>query len=321
MKITGLFILILTIHFQSFAQSATDRKILVAKEDSLKVHAFRIIRGINAADRLKADSLFTKAFVRALKIPHSFNYRFDSLETISQLYAPDSTFRIFTWQMVINENVIRQHGAIQMKTADGSLKLFPLIDKSDVTKNMGDTIGNNLGWMGAVYYKLIGTKHLNHSYYTLLGYDENNIRSNKKIIEVLDFKDGQPVFGGRYFNTAENNLIPKNIARYVMEYKREAGPRLTFDTELNMIIMEHLHSPSNEPNKKWTLIPDGDYEGFKWVNGKWNYISKVFNQVTPENEPPTPKLIRDAEGNVDESKLAGAEEEKPAPKKPPKKKD
>ncbi len=92
-----------------------------------------------------------------------------------------------------------------------------------------------------------------------------------------------------------------------------------------MIIMEHLHSPSNEPNKKWTLIPDGDYEGFKWDNGKWNYVSKVFNLITPENEPPTPRLIRDAEGNVDESKLAGAEEELPVttPKKvkPPKKKD
>jgi D-glycero-alpha-D-manno-heptose-7-phosphate kinase len=44
--------------------------------------------------------------------------------------------------------------------------------------------------MGAVYYKIIGTKHLDQKYYTLLGYDENNIRSNKKIIEVLSFKDG-----------------------------------------------------------------------------------------------------------------------------------
>jgi hypothetical protein len=325
MKTTGLFALVFFLSLNSFSQNASSRRELAQKEDSLKVHALKIIRGINASDRFKADSIFTKAFVRALKIPYSFNHRFDSLITISKLYAPDSSFRIFTWQMVINENVIRQHGAIQMKTSDGSLKLFPLIDKSDVTKNMADTIGNNFGWMGAVYYKIIATKHASHTYYTLLGYDENNIRSNKKIIEVLDFADGKPVFGNRVFNMAGNTDIPKTIARYVMEYKREAGPRLTFDPELNMIIMEHLHSPSNEPNKKWTLIPDGDYEGFKWNNGQWNYVSKVFNLITPENEPPTPRLIRDAEGNVDESKLAGAEEEPPvtAPKKvkPPKKKD
>ncbi|MEO6584100.1 MAG: hypothetical protein ABIO05_07235, partial [Ferruginibacter sp.] len=130
--------------------------------------------------------------------------------------------------------------------------------------------------------------------------------------------------GGHFFNTADNVAVPKNIARYLLEYKREAGPRLTFDEELNMIIMEHLISPTNEPNKKWTLIPDGDYEGFKWENGKWNYITKVFNQVTPENQPPTPKLIRDAQGNVDESKMKGVDDEVPdAPvkKKKPGKKD
>lgn len=310
MKFTGAFFLILFLQFNSFSQlSQADRFNIARKEDSLKLQSLKIIQGINSSDRLKADSLFTKAFVRALKMPYSFNYRFDSLETISQLYAPDSSFRIFTWQMVINDNVIRQHGAIQLKTRDGSLKLFPLIDKSDVTTDITDTIGNNFGWMGAVYYKIIETKYQGNSFYTLLGYDENNIRSNKKVIEVLNFKEGQPVFGGRYFSVADNNLVLKSIARYVMEFKKQASPRLTYDDELNMIIMEHLISQSNEPNKKWTLVGDGDYEGFKWINGKWTYISKIFNQVTPENQPPTPKLIRDAEGNVDETKLAGAEDE------------
>lgn len=313
MKFTGFSILLLC-SLVSFAQlSGNNIKQLSVKEDSLKIFSYKIINGISAMERLKADSLFTRAFVRALKVPHSFNYRFDSLQTISKLYPADSSFRIFTWQMVINENVIRQHGALQMKTADGSLKLFPLIDKSDVTTNFSDTIGNNLGWMGAVYYKLILTTHNGQVYYTLLGYDENNIRSNKKIIEVLQFKDGQPIFGGRFFNTSESADLPKNLSRFVLEYKRATSPRLTFDEELNMIVVEHLISPSNEPAKKYTLIPDGDYEGFKWKDGQWNYVTKIFTLVTPENQPPTPQLIRDAEGNVDETKVAGYQpEEKPA---------
>lgn len=57
--------------------------------------------------------------------------------------------------MVVSENLTRQHGAIQMKTADGSLKIFPLIDKSDVTQNIIDTAANNKGWIGAVYYRII----------------------------------------------------------------------------------------------------------------------------------------------------------------------
>ena len=126
--------------------------VLSKKEDSLKKPALEIIRGKQASQRFLADSQFTKIFVRALAVKHSFAYPFDSLETISKLYAPDSSFRIFTWQMLINDNVIRQHGAIQMHTGDGSLKLFPLIDKSDICVNPTDTIAANKGWMGAVYY-------------------------------------------------------------------------------------------------------------------------------------------------------------------------
>lgn len=264
---------------------------LTRREDSLKKPAYSLIQGTRASDRFRADSQFTKSLVRALAVQHSFHYPFDSLETISRLYAPDSSFRIFTWQMVINENIIRQHGAIQMRTTDGSLKLFPLIDKSDISTNPADTVADNKGWMGAVYYKIIQKENSGKKYYTLLGFDDNNIRSTKKVIEVLSFNDGRPVFGGRYFSIPNQNVYTRNAARYIMEFSKDASPRLTYDAELDMIIMEHLVSNSGDPNKKWTLIPDGDYEGFRWQNGKWNYVNKIFNQVTPENQPPVPNPL------------------------------
>jgi hypothetical protein len=295
--------------------SAADRISLQKKEDSLKNYSLKIVNGINASDRLNADSIFTRVFVRALRISHSFNYAFDSLN-ISKLVSPDSSFRIFTWQMVINENAVRQHGAIQVRTADGSLKLFGLIDKSDITKNPTDTVGNQNGWMGAVYYKLIRTTYKEHPYYTLLGFDENNIRSNKKVIEVLDFVNGQPVFGGRYFVLENANVYTKDLSRYYMEFKKEATAKLNYDDDLNMIIMEHLVSETNEPNKKWTYIPDGDYEGFKWINGKWAYVSKVFNEITPEGKEPVPAPIRDVKGNIDDSKLKGRNEDDDPAQKP-----
>ena len=178
----GTFFVVNVLNAQQI--SSTDLTDLQQKEDSMKAPALQIIQGRNVSDRFYADSNFTRTFIRALKTPYSFKYPFDSLITISTLYAPDSSFRIFTWQMVINENIVRQHGAIQMNTKGGSLKLFPLIDKSDVTENIADTIGNNFGWMGAVYYKIILTRYNNHPYYTLLGYDANNIRSDKKVIEL-----------------------------------------------------------------------------------------------------------------------------------------
>jgi hypothetical protein len=276
---------------------------LQQKEDSLKKYSIDLIQAINAENRFKADSLFTRMLVRALKTPGSFYYPFDSLETISKLYPPDSSFRIFTWQMVINDNIIRQHGAIQMKTTDGSLKLFPLIDKSDVTINAVDTVGNNKGWIGAVYYKIIQTKSGSRNYYTLLGYDENNIRSTRKIIEVLNFVNDEPEFGGRYFSFENDAVKLPPVSRYIMEYKKATGARLTYDENLSMIVFEHLQSESNEPKKKWTLIPDGDYEGFKWGNNQWVHIEKVFTQVTPEGKEPVPSPLKDNQGNLQEDKL------------------
>jgi hypothetical protein len=305
MKNIAISLLLLISLSTSVAQkiSVNDDDFFANKEDSLKYFANRLIQGINAADRFKADSNFTKMFVRALKAKNSFHYPFDSLVTISKLYAPDSSFRIFTWQMVINENIIRQHGAIQMNTKDGTLQLYPLIDKSDVTVNQTDTVGNNLGWMGAVYYKIIETNSNNQNYYTLLGYDENNIRSTKKVIEVLNFSTGEPQFGGRFFSFENDSIRKPTQSRLILEFKKSAGARLHYDEDQNMIIYEHLESESNEPKKKWTLIPDGDYEGFTWKNGKWVHIEKVFTYKTPEGKEPVPMPVRDEKGKINEEKL------------------
>lgn len=316
MKKLFLFLpLLLVFSFVSAQRiSKADQKFLQQKEDSLKKYAVKLIQGINPADRFNADSTFTKMLVRALKTPHSFYYTFDSLETISRLYAPDSSFRIFTWQMVINDNVIRQHGAIQMRTYDGTLKLFPLIDKSDVTIKLNDTVGNNKGWIGAVYYKIIQKKAGSQDYYTLLGFDENNIRSNKKLIEVLHFDGEEPIFGGRFFSFEEDSVFKTSIGRYIMEYKKEDGPKLNYDEEMDMIIVEHLISETNEPNKKWTYVGDGDYEGFKWKGGKWVHIEKIFNQVTPLGQMPVPNPT--GGGKFDDKFPSEAPAEKPAtPKK------
>ncbi len=283
--------------------SPSEIKALEQNEDSLVPIANKITQGRDVEERFAADSMFTRMFVHALQTKNSFFYPFDSLQSIAQVVPPDSSFRIFTWQLVINGEIIRQHGAIQMKTPDGSLKLFPLIDKSDQIQNLDDTITSNLAWIGALYYKIIEEKTFGKKYYTLLGFDDNNLSSDRKFIEVLTFPGGRPVFGGPFFSFQTSSLHPKPIARYIMEYKKNAAPRLTFDKGLDIILFEHLISETGEVKKKYTYIPDGDYEGLKWKDGKWVHIEKVFNQVTPEGQEPVPAPILDSKGNIDESKL------------------
>ena len=68
------------------------------REDTIKQFAYNIVNAETPESRFRADSQFIRSLVKVLKLPYSFYYSFDSLQTISRLYAPDSSFRIFTWQ-------------------------------------------------------------------------------------------------------------------------------------------------------------------------------------------------------------------------------
>jgi len=134
--------------------SEANLKRLQKMEDSIKPFAADIVTADEWIDRFRADSFFTRGFVRALLIPNSFYYNFDSLP-ISKLLAPDSSFKLFTWQVMKDFSYYRQRGAIQMRTEDGSLKLFPLFDVSDFTSYPNDSVRDNRHWIGAIYYKII----------------------------------------------------------------------------------------------------------------------------------------------------------------------
>jgi hypothetical protein len=277
-----------------------DVKSLRQKEDSLATFSFDIIKNEDPVIRMRSDSNFTRTLVRALRIPYSFDFPFDSLLTISKLVAPDSSFRIFTWQLVKDETYCRQKGFIQMKTSDGNLKLYPLRDVSEFTENPTDTIANHGGWIGSVYYNMITKEYQGKKFYTLLGYDENNERTTRKWIDILHFDtEHQPVFGLQNgFSYAEDSLPANPKNRILIEYKKDARARIQFDEEMDMILFDHLISESNEPNKKYTLIPDGDYEGFVWKNGKWVHVNKVFTQKLQDGQAPVPMPANNSENKL-----------------------
>lgn len=221
-----------------------------------------------------------------------------------------------------------------MKTADGSLKLFPLIDMSEFFENPVDSLRPHTEWVGAIYYNIVKKVHDNKSYYTLFGYDENNFRSTRKWMEVLTFNDrGAPQFGGRYFVYPQDGIKPAQPAfRFLLEYKKDGGARINYDPELDLVVFDHLVSEAKDNTKKYTLVPDGDFEGFRWKNGQWVYVEKIFDFKLQDGQFPTEKPLRDASGNIDEAKLIEQskknmelnkqkqETKKPPPQKKPEKK-
>ena len=297
-------IIILSVFIKTNAQSYAQN--LVQKEDSLKYHGNIIVNGEFAEQRFRADSHFTRMLVRALQIPRSFYHPFDSVQTISKLYSPDSMFRIFTWQLSKDENTFRRHGAIQMNTKDGSLKLYPLIDRSSLIINQADTITNNEWWIGAIYYKILLHKIVDRNYYTLLGYDENNRLSTRKIIEILSFDAmNRPVFGSNIFDFSMDKTQKNTQSRYWIEYKKDAQASIKFDQELDLLIYDHLISETNEIDRKETYVPDGDYEAFKWTNGKWLHIEKPFDYKLEDGQAPVIKPVTESKIPVKKSGKKG----------------
>jgi hypothetical protein len=284
--------------------SSADRKLLQRKEDTLKSLSRNIILDSLTAGRMISDSQFVKTLVRTLLIKNSFYYPLDSVRGVSKLYAPDTSFRIITWNISYDDYWHRQRGVIQFKPINGVSKFIPLLDYSEFTKGAGDSIRSNRNWIGAVYYNIVKTQFKGKNYYTLFGIDYNTLRSNKKWIEVLSFNErNEPVFGGPYFNF-EKDSIPKPPAyRYSIEYKKDASTLVNFIPEENKILVDHLISESDEPENKWTLIPDGDYEGFKWENGKWVHIEKVFTFKLQDGQAPVGEQLMDNRGNKNEEKL------------------
>ena len=304
--------------------SPADKKKLKAKEDTLQQYARYLITDTLTEDRMISDSIFTRTLVRALQIKNSFWYPFDSIKGISKLYAPDSLFRIFTWGMQYDEYYSRQKGAIQMRTKDGSLKLIPLRDVSEFTDNAMDSVRSKSNWIGAIYYNIIKTQHKGKNFYTLFGIDYNSIRSTKKWIEVLTFNEkNEAVFGGPLFSYEQDSLKKAPQYRFGLEYKKDARVLVNYIEEVNMILVDHLVSENDEPENAWTMVPDGDNEGFKWDNGKWVHVDKAFDfkidmkGVDPYlGKPPVGEPILDNKGNKNEQKLQDKSDKNKSKEKP-----
>ncbi|MBS1660702.1 MAG: hypothetical protein JST68_06585 [Bacteroidetes bacterium] len=285
----------------TYAQKKEFRK----REDSLKVWADSIVNGETASGRFRADSQFIRLLVRALKVPYSFNFPFDSLQTISHLYSPDSSFRIFTWQYKKDNFLYLQEGCIQMRQADGSLKLFPLFDVSMFTTKPLDSVRNRRNWIGAIYYKIIEKSWQGQKYYTMLGFDDFSETSNKKWMEVLTFDaNGEPQFGGPFFSFKDDSVRKPVQYRFNIEYKKEAGTRFNYDPEMDMVVYDHLTPEGDQPQKKDTYIPDGDFEAFQWKNGQWLHVEKqLFTYKLKDGDFPMEQKMLDDMGNSNEAKL------------------
>ncbi|MBA3827494.1 MAG: hypothetical protein H0X33_01015 [Taibaiella sp.] len=256
--------------------SPEGRDVMHAMEDSLVLTADSMYHAFIPDERQEYSQRFIKQLVKALKTPFSYTYSFDKLKDVINIIGPDdNSFRILNWNISTTPVTRRYYGAIQMPGEQ--LKLYPLVDyTNELGRTVADSALANGKWFGALYYKILTHDAGGQKVYTLFGLNAASAISNKKVMDPLTFTEHGPVFGAQIFNVTSENVPGQKVYRFILEYKKEVQVSMNWDDELKCVFFDKLVSQVNDPNRKYTYVPSGQYDGFKWEEEQWKYIKDLI---------------------------------------------
>lgn len=225
----------------------------------------RMIQSGDEEERLTSGYHFIKHMNYALRVGGSYDFKFDSLKSISIIYAPDNAFRIITWNLVLNNGRFHYYGVVQpnpelrkkIKDTSNIRPFYPLIDRSALIKNAMDTTLDQNFWWGATYYKIVLYQYKKQTRYLLFGWNGHTAMSNKKVVDVLTFEKNKPVFGKPIFDIG----LPKVASRMVFEFSNDATMTLRYEEKKGYLIYESVvPTRPQDYGHPETYLPDGSYD-------------------------------------------------------------
>ena len=242
--------------------------------------------------KVRLNTLFTEKLKTLLTNHHTLTCDLSSLKSVSILTDPEKKFRIYTWPLELGGDNYDYFGFTQykIKKRDETVVVTELQNAIFDKVIRDDKTYKADSWRGGLFYKIIAPKKRNNKYYMLLGWDGNNSRSSKKLIEVLSFsRKGEPKFGAPIirFDPVDQKKI-KFVTKYRIEFEfsSKVAMMLNYDENLEMIIFDHL-SPSNKHLRsvKSTYIPDFTYDALIYKSGKWYMKRKIEARNKKSTKP------------------------------------
>lgn len=264
---------------RSFAQGGItprDLEKLQIMEDSMLKTVDSMYEAFIPDTHIGYSERFIRQLVKTLKIPNSYQYPFDKLkEKISIISPDDGAFRIFNWSVDMSAIFRRYYGAIQMPQEN--LKLYGLSDYSEqLGKGAEDSILTGGKWFGALYYRIMTNEVEGRKVYTCFGFTAANALSNKKVLDPLIINDNSVTFGAPIFGIGSKNFAGQRINRFILEYKKGVQVGMNWDDEKKVIVFDDLTSQVNDPNRKYTYVPSGQYNAFMWLNDMWTVRTNII---------------------------------------------
>ena len=217
--------------------------------------------------KLQANAELIDEMYQLISHKKSLRYTFTKLDHISILEPKDKQFRIITWALQYENQLVQYFGFIHYYDKKQRAQVVHrLRDRSHLQENVEIKTFKTDNWFGALYYELIENEYNDRTYYTLLAWDGNDSKTNKKIIDVLWFDNKKtPLFGAPLF-VSKSGI--KN--RYVMEFNELASVTLEYKAKSGIILFDDLQPVDGESTRiKSAIVPTLNYNGFMFKKGKW----------------------------------------------------
>ncbi len=231
-------------------------------------------------DRLYSDTVTEKQPVNeqilkimpeALSSDGAMDHSWGRLNRIGVITSEDNRMRVFTWHLPEDPDTYHYYGYIQVAQRRGGVKVYPLVDNQQKQRGVCNLDQSTGKWYGKLYYNIVMTSVRRKSYYTLLGMDFNDSRSNIKTVEVLMLQRNRPVFARQMFFNGRDR-----VDRVVLEYSDQVAMTVRYDPGLEMIAFDHLvpFHPVYENNFEF-YGPDGSFDGLEFSEGSWIYREDI----------------------------------------------
>ena len=265
--------------FFSWGQNTSDYETLQRMESELMKKLIEVRSFKDRSEQITPNNEFEALLRQALAYDAAFTYPFDSLgRMMGTIKSPDNAFRLFNWNLEYGEHEEQKYHCLVMKKdpRKDEYIIIELIDKSaKASYQVEFEAQTQKDWYGCLYYKIIPMEKMGGTIYTLLGWDGNNMMSNKKIIESMQFnRTDQIKFGQAIFKSEDD----KTKRRVIFEYTKQSVMSLKYQQtkKQEMIIFDHLSptSPNLEGMKSW-YVPDLSFDAYVLENGKWVFVPDV----------------------------------------------
>lgn len=263
-----LFNLILSL---SLASQELNDSILSLYEDSVIVQIQSISKRNSDNKNYSINDTINKLLTTLISDKNSFSYTFPKLKNyMSVLTSPDDLIRIYNWNIQKLDGSFLYFGFLQYKFDKKNIVTYKLTDSSSVILDAANTTLTYNNWFGVLYYDIVIVTINKQKHYTLLGWDGNDMFTNKKIIDVLYFKnDTIPYFGKPIFCTDIQNPEKKQN-RFIIEYSYQANITLRYNDKMEMIVFDHVSASDRKYEGHYEYYgADFSYDAFDFENDNW----------------------------------------------------